>query len=842
MRIFRLLKVILCLFLFCLATKLGLAQQRIVGVIVDKASQKGVALASITIPGTAEGTSCDSSGRFSFHTSQKVPLQLLVSALGYKNRVLDYSGKGDELRIELESNEHIIDAVEISRKVKYNNRNPAVDLIQQVIKHKRLNRLENQPHLSFKQYDKLQFGMVDPPAPTKGLGSIGFVFENLDTVTLPGNKLLTIFMREQLSDVYAKNDPKAFKKRVTSVKQTDFDDRYVNNHNIQAYLGYLFQDVEIYDENVFLINKLFLSPIANNAPVFYKYFVVDTVHNDDGSFIELKFEPRNKTDLLLSGKLQITMDGRFAVRLAELRVNKEANLNWVNDLKIELIYRPNADHFMYMDRSSVEIMFGRGKRDAVYGKKTTLNYDYDFQASFADDVFTGAPTEILPDAKQHEDMLAQNRPVALSPVENRVYSNIDSLNDNRTFKTLLALGYLLGQGFYPVGPVEFGPLEYLYSLNNIEGNRIRVGGRTTDKLSEKVFLEGYLAYGLRDKQVKYFLRPTVSLNGGSVAKFPAHFIQATVQHDIFDPGRNLGFRKGDSFFQSIRRNRPTKWMDTYAYQLAHLIEFGNHVSLESSFINHRRRAIGDLEFISSDGLARSMPNINSSELEFIFRWAPNEKFYYRNLERVTIVEKYPVFNVQYNKGLNGVMGGNYNFDALRASVSKRFFLSQLGFADLTVAGGKIWGTLPYPLLEIPDIFREEDRHVIDFTLMQSMEFVADEYVRLSLEHQLQGFILNKIPGIKRLNLREIWGVKMFYGRLTDPNNPYRSPDVIQFDTYPDGRPITYVMNDSVPYWEGKVGIDNILRVLRVEYVRRLNYLGQPNVQQDSYRVSLNLNF
>src|SRR5690606_3449416 len=218
-----------------------------------------------------------------------------------------------------------------------------------------------------------------------------------------------------------------------------------------------------------------------------------------------------------------------------------------------------------------------------------------------------------------------------------------------------------------------------------------------------------------------------------------------------------------------------------------------------------------------------------------------EKFYYRNLIRSTIVERYPVFNLQYNRGLTGFWKGNYQFDALRASVSKRFFLKQFGFADATLAGGKIWGTLPYPLLELPDVYREEDRHVIDFSMMQSMEFVADKYVRFAFHHQLEGFIFNKIPLIKKLNLREIWGVKMFYGDLSDKNNPYLSDDVIRFDRDEQGQTMTYVMDKS-PYWEGSVGIDNILQILRVEYVRRLNYLGLPNVDKDSYRVSININF
>lgn len=839
-----LLKLLILVFVLGVAAQQGVAQYKISGTVIDDVTGKGVPQASIQVRGTSDGTSCDASGQFFLTTTSPFPLRLVVSAVGYKELIISVNTPQEHVHIALENDKNVIDAVEISRRQKYRNRNPAVDIIHQVIKNKRSNRLENQPRLSFQQYDKLQFGLVNPSERyNKRLGSLSFFFNNVDTLTSPGNKLLTIFMQEQLSDVYSKNDPKAFKKRVKSIKQTDFDDRYVNNHNIQSYLSYLFQDIEIYDENIFLINKLFLSPIANNAPVFYKYYIADTIDTDDGRLIELNFEPRNKADLLLSGKLRITTDGRFAVQGATLRANKEANLNWVNEITIDLQFRPNAERYMFLVRSDVDIMFGTNRSDAVYGRKTTHNFAYDFAPSFSDDVFKGAPTEVLKTAKDNEVLVQQQRPVQLSPVENKVYANVDSLNDNRTFRTMLAAGYLLAQGFYPAGPVEFGPLEYLYSRNNIEGNRIRLSGRTTLGFSEKVFIEGYLAYGTQDGEVKYFVRPTFSLNGKSVATFPAHYLQVAVQHDIFDPGRILGFRKGDSFFQSIRSNAPTKWMDTHAYQLKHLIEFGNHVSLQSSFIHHRRRAIGDLQFISSGDNPYNISNINTNELEFILRWAPKEKFYYRNLTRNTIIEKYPVFTLQYNRGLKGFWSGDYAFDAMRGSVSKRFFLNQLGFADMTLSGGKIWGTLPYPLLEMPNVFRDEDtRHEIDFSMMRSMEFVADEYIRLAFEHQLEGFILNKIPLIKKLKLREIWGGKMFYGRLSDANNPYISRDVVRFDTDADGNIMTHVFENKVPYWEGKVGIDNIFRLLRVEYIRRLNYTGLPNVDKDRYRVSLHLNF
>lgn len=821
----------------------GFGQVKVSGVVMDSSTGETISGASVTVDGTTVGASCDSLGYFSLILSGKSsPFSIRVSAVGYLEFKAAYQKPSENLVIEMQRASNTIDAVEVAYKGKYNNKNPTVELIRQVIQHKKINRLENQPKLSFKQYDKLQLGMLNPSEKyRKGLGSMNFFFQNVDTISSPGNRLLTIFMQEQMSDVYSKNDPKAYKKHVTSLKQTEFDERYVNNHNIQSYISYLFQDIELYDENVFLINKLFLSPIANNAPLFYKYYPVDTVTMNGDRYVRLNFEPRNKEDLLLSGTLLISTDDRYTVRLAELRANKETNLNWVNDMNIKLHYKPNKDRFMYLERSDVEIAFGIGGKNALFGTKTTLNYDYDFSSDYDDAVFAGAPTEVAVTAVDNGKQLETQRPIRLNPVESKVYSNFEQLNDNRSFKTMLAVGYLLSQGYFNAGIFEFGPIEYLYSKNNIQGNRLRIGGRTTDQLSEKLFIEAYVAYGSKSKDLSYFLRPAVSLNGKSVARFPAHYLQGTVQHDIFDPGRGIGFRKGDSFFQSLRSNYPTKWMDSHAYKLEHVIEFGNHVSIESSLMHQSRRAIGDLSFVSSGAGANVVENINNNELAVKLRWAPNEKFYYRNLTRTTIKENYPVMDLQYRKGLKGFWKSNYNYDALRGSISKRFFLNQLGIADATLIAGKVWGTLPYPLLEMPDVFAEEDRHTIDYYMMNSMEFVADEYVHFAFENQMNGFILNKIPLIKKLKLREIWGVKAFYGNLTDRNNPYRSSEVIKFDTNDEGTVMTHSMG-ARPYVEAKVGLDNVLRILRVEYGRRLTYLGLPNASKDTYRVLLNINF
>lgn len=827
---------------FCAHLQVAHGQVRVVGKVFDEQTQKPIAQASVKVVGTSIGTSCDSLGNFVLQFPKESPFQLLVSAIGYTDQRIRYHTGDKAFQIQLTPNNQMIDAVSVSIKQKYNNRNPAVSLIEEVIRHKRINRMEKLPKHQYEQYDKMRFGLINPSQGyKKGLGSMAFFFENLDTVSLPGNKVLNILMKEELSDVYSNNDPVATKRIVKSVQQTDFDERYVNNHNIQSFLSYLIQDPDIYAENIFLINKLFLSPIANSAPVFYKYYIADTVDTDLGRLVELNFEPRNKADLLLHGKLWVSMDGRYAVAKAQLKANKEANLNWVNSIQIDLRFIANKEQQLFLDQSEIQVLFGTNKKESVYGHKIRINSHFDFNPTFDEGILAGPDVQVLPTAKIRGALLDERRPIALLPTEEMAYTNMEKLNQNKTFKTWMTIGYLIGQGYYNVGLFELGPLEYLYSKNNIEGNRIRVGGRTTPMLSDKFYLESYVAYGTDDKDLKYYVKPTFSLNGESIMTFPAHYLQLAVQHDIFDPGRNLGFRKGDSFFQSIRSNKPTKWLDTYAYTATHLIEFGNHVSFQSGFTHQRRRAIGDLQFISSGDPTIHLQHINTNELEFVLRWAPNEKFYYRNLTRNPIIEKNPVLSLQYRRGLSGFWDGDYRYDVLNAAVTQRLFLSQLGFADMTLSGGKIWGTLPYPLLEIPAQYQEENRHVVDYFLMRSMEFVADSYLRLSIDHRLEGFIFNKIPWVKKFRLRESWGLRMFYGSLSDRNNPYRSAEVVQFDVDKDGNRLTHVLGDK-PYWEAKVGLDNILRIFRVEYVRRLNYLDLPQAKKDSYRLSVHLNF
>ncbi|MCL7988332.1 DUF5686 and carboxypeptidase regulatory-like domain-containing protein [Sphingobacterium sp. lm-10] len=820
-----------------LAPVVLLGQHRIQGVVVDEDTDSRLMGVSVRVLGSSTGTSTDSVGQFVLVLDRPYA-QVELTSIGYATKMVRITEQAPNM-ISMRPEGTLIEGITVRVSRKYSNRdNPAVELIDSVIRYKSQNRLSGNASIQFEQYDKIKIGIVDPPKLLKRtLSMVNFPTDNLDTLTLVGKEVLGIYQEENLARVYSQRDPSRSKRRIDHQVKTEFDQRYVNNPNIQSYINYVLQPIDIYDESIFMLDKLFLSPIADNGKVFYKYFLIDTVTNEHGKFMELEFVPRNEKDLLFRGKLQVAMDGSYAVKRAELHIGTSANLNWISAVDLRLNYSPR-DGVMLLDSTHVAVSFGSENNQAMYGERMSVHRDYDLYSPIDISLFSGPPVEVLPDVST----FIPNRPVPLSVFERNTYENINRLKRDPTFRSTLALGYLIAQGYYNLNAFELGPLEYTYSRNNIEGNRIRLGGRTTPLLSEKMYVEGYLAYGTRDNDLKYYLSTAISVDGRNIATFPAHYVEGSIQHDILEPGRQPSFLRGDSFFDSFRRNRPTKWFMTDAYRLRHMVEFGNHFSVETAFSHIRRRTIGDFRLISSGDPTTAVRDINTNDVQVTLRWAPYERFYYRNLTRRTIIEQHPVFTVEYNKGLKGFLDAPYEYDMVKASASRRFFLNQFGFADMTFTAGKIWGVLPYTLLHMPNVRQKLDgRHEIRYDLMNSMEFAADEYVKFGFEHALNGFIFNKIPLLRRLKLREIWGAQMFYGRMSTQNDPARSDQVVEFDTDAQGFPLTRSLFGR-PYWEASVGIDNILRVLRVEYVRRLTHRDFPNISQDRYRVSLSLNF
>ena len=828
------------------AISLLMAQPVIRGRVTDVTTGKGIAGATVSLVSAPEGTSTDSSGYYTLALASRATA-IRFTALGFKafTKQLD-SANTQTVNAELEKDFRSLGEVVVSGKGRYRNRNnPAVELIRNVIAHKNANRLSRFDYVSFDVYEKTMMAVSNVPkfvsknALTRGYR---FVFENVDTSMVPGRSLLPVYLEENLIRQYQRLHPKATKTVITASRKTELDARYVNNKNIQTYVNFIYTDVDIYDNNVLILNKPFLSPVADAAPLFYKFYITDTTSSPEGRFVEVVFLPRNGNDRLFSGKLHIALNGNYSIRLAEIRVDRHANLNWINNITISLNYQRNENGMYFPSYSNMKVNFGLyGSEGGAFAQRTVRYSQYDTQTEIPPSVFTGQQIDSAAEASTRPATYWNNkRPIPLTATEAKTYTNLDSLQNNRSFRRTLRFGHFLAQGYVNTGPVELGPAEYTYSFNDLETNRFRIGGRTTTQLSEKAYAEAYAAYGTGDKKFKFYSNTAYTLNGRQIGEYPAHYVQLTYQHDAREPGQLMGFENGDSFIRSFRSDEQDKWSYFDTWKLSHIIEFGNHFMLQTSVVSQREKPAANLHFITTAN-SDTVNTLRTAEVIFDFRWAPHEKFYRRNLERTPIVNRYPVFDLRYRIGLNGPFGGEYRFHNLQLGISKRVFLSQLGQADINLTSGYIFGALPFPLLDIPYASKTYALAQDAYMLMNNLEFVSDQYLKLHVEHRMHGFILNKIPLIKHLRIREVVGFKLLYGHLRPENRPENNPYTFQLPIDTDGRTTTFMLNRR-PYMEANIGVENILNVLRVEYVRRLSYLNHPNIDKGGIRFSVKVDF
>jgi hypothetical protein len=231
-------------------------------------------------------------------------------------------------------------------------------------------------------------------------------------------------------------------------------------------------------------------------------------------------------------------------------------------------------------------------------------------------------------------------------------------------------------------------------------------------------------------------------------------------------------------------------------------------------------------------------SLTTREVDLGLRFAPNEQILQGAVNRRTIVSKYPVFSLTVKYGSTGIFNGGYTYTNIGATIYKRLYMSQLGYSDITLLGGLVAGKVPFPLLSISPANQSIAYTSNAYNAMDYLEFVSDHYAGINFTQNFNGFFLNKIPLIDRLKLREYLSFKVLYGGLRKENNPLYSPNLFQFPVNSTG---TYALSGT-PYTEAGVGIGNIFKVLRVDFVKRLTYLDHPGISTYVIKVSFNPDF
>lgn len=825
------------------------AQTIVRGVVTDEKTGDPLPFVSVLIEGTTVGKNTDFNGQYFLETNE-TSAKIRFTLVGYNTVVKDLKvGQSQILSVKMSSKSQQLKEVTVEgTKQRYKNKdNPAVDLIRRVIDHKKLNRKEDFDSYELEKYEKVQFALSNVSEKFKNrriLKNFQFIFNNLDSNQMPGKVILPAYLQETLSDVYYIKNPQRQKEIVTAQSKVKFD--RLNNDGIGTFIGYLYQDVNIYNNTVPILTNQFISPISDNGPLFYKYYILDTVMLGYTRCYHMSFYPRNKADFVFQGELWITFDTTYAVRKNEMMVSPDINLNFVKELKLTQEYVEVRPGEYLLSTDNISIDFGIGENGlGIFGQRALSYKNYKLNNRKPDQFYDGLAVEMQDSAStKGESYFATHRHQELTRSEQGVYSMIDSVQKVPLFRHTVSLLEMILVGYKDFGAVEIGPLGTFYSYHPIEGNRIRFGGRTTRQFSPRVELEGYAIYGFKDEKWKYYFGVRKALGKSSYLDFPQKNIKVSYSHETKIPGLELNFVHEDNFLLSIKRGDNTKLIYKKEFNLEYVSEFPNHFSYTLGFKNREETPAGTLHFNTenyNDTLSNVVDNITTSTMSIALRYAPHEQFYQGKSFRKPMHNEYPILQVRYERSFKGFLHSDYSFQKLTVNIFKRLNLSPIGYSNLEIEAGKVFGTVPYPLLEIHRANQTFSYQMQSYNLMNFLEFVSDEYASINYTHFFNGFFFNKIPLFKKLKWREVASVKMIYGRITDANNPDLNPGLFKLPVQTDGSPLTYSLS-ARPYMEASIGIANIFKIFRIDLIRRINYLEHANVSEYGVRGMFKFDF
>lgn len=838
-------------FIFLLALMAGAEAQTIVkGFVKDAITKKPMSLVSVFFK-DGKGVSTGEDGSYSIQTVNPKRKVLIFSYVGYKSVSIEITPEVEQvLDVELELTSAMKEVVVKRGKGKYKNKNnPAVELIDKVIENRDNNRITSHNYVQYQQYEKLGLSLTNKPeklAKNRLFKNYKFIIENIDTTMVEGKSLLPIYIEEKLSDRYLRKNPVLNKTILRAEKRVNFGD-FLDSKGISEYLNKLYADIDIYENNIGILNSQFLSPIANMGSTFYRYYIRDTSEVDGIKLIRLYFTPRNPTDLLFRGVMYVTLDGNYGVQKIDMTISKKANINWTKELRIRQDFDRGKDGKYTMIKSDMmaEFAVANSNSGGIFGERVVSFKDLVFDTPAPDSIYNGNDyIDLTGDKELPDSFWESNRHVPLSTAEAKTYYNIDTLRNLKSFKTFMTVFTALFSGYIVTNKYEIGNTNTFYSFNPVEGFRLRVGGRSTSKLSNRFYFENYLAYGFKDEKFKYMLGATYSFNGKSIYSFPFNYLTLSYQNDMKIPGQELQFVQEDNFLLSFKRGKNDKWIYNNIYKAEYIREFGKNVSYTFEFKNIKQTPAGAIEYVKGSGTNTSViPNITSTELAAEVRWAPNEQFYQGKNYRIPIINKYPIFRLRFIKGLKGVFKSDYNYSNVNFYMEKRMYMSQLGYTDITLEGGYIFSKdpLPFPLLTTHRANQTYAYQLNSYNLMNFLEFVSDKYASANVDVHFNGFFFNKVPFLRNLKLREVASFKVLYGNVSDKNNPAKNPDVFNFLKDANGNPSTFILNNQ-PYMEVSAGIGNIFKLLRVDFVKRLSYLNNPNVQTWGIRTRARFDF
>lgn len=817
------------------------------GVVRDAVTKEKLPFVTVVFDKTTIGTFSDEEGEFRLSNRGNYS-SVTASLLGYKPETITISiGKTTTIEISLEPEDKLLTEVIVRpQKEKYSKKNnPAMELIKKVIAHKEENNITDFSYYQYKEYERIFFALNEYHPDMPLLKKYKFLPNYADTSMIDNKVILPFSIRERISDVFYKKENNSTK-RIVKGYHIEGLDKTFDTEGLDAIIKEVFKDISIYDNSINLLLQPFVSPLSEHSAVnFYRWYLSDTVTIDQDRYVKLDFAPFNSRDIGFTGNLYISLDSMYAVKRAVIRTPKKMNINFVQELIIQHDFRKSADNKWIPMEERMAIDVTMADLVKFYIDKTRTYVDF-VENQPMEPVFALSAPEVFEKdyLKRDKNFWADNRPDEHKK-DYRMDEMLEDVNKVFLFRLLLRTGDILSTGYFPTSKdpetnkLEIGTIPTFYSFNKTEGNRFRMTLSTTKNLHQHLFFYGYGAYGTRDDKFKYYGEATWAFDKIEKHKdeYPKNNLIVAYKYDINTLGQRYTQAERDNILMSIQASGNSKMTYNRQTQIAWDKEFygGFSFKLTGQTFDERPAAKIVFEKMDENGNVYAVDKVKTTEVMLALRYAPNEKFFQQRRKRHSIPSPRLVMNLTHTMALEDVLGGQYHYNKTSLAISKQFWIAPYGKLYLTAQAEKIWGETPFPFLVTPSANSSYTIQRGNYYLIEPLEFVHDAQASWEIYYHMGGWFLNRVPFLKVLKWREVFGFRGFIGSLNNKNNPEHNRNLLIFpqDTYTTNRG---------PYMEYNIGIENIFKLFRIDYVRRINYLDHPNVDKDGFRVSFNLNF
>lgn len=770
---------------------------------------------------------------------------LKASYSGFSDKIFTIGETDTILTVWLLPKEYDLEEVMVKpKKEKYSKKNnPAVDFVERLRKDAKKYDPKSRDKYSYDKYEKTLIGINN----FNGRFDSGFYSKNvkflenyIDTSSYTGARILDLVLKEKYSTKIFSTDPKADKEIIIGYRSEGVDEAF-NEDNMRIFLEDVLREVDVYEPNINILQNRFVSPLSSLGPDFYKYYLTDSVFVGDEKCIELTFVPRNYESMGFNGKLYVPVgDTTMFVKKITMRTPHDINLNFLQNLYINQNFVKDSlgyRHKAYEDLV-LEMQIVRGTPE-FYGRKTAVydNFSYQPREEFHDyyerrgDVFT-----VQDSVGQTAQFWNEKRMIPLSRAETRIGNFTTEMRKVSFIYWAEKVVKLLESGYFTTGnpsKIDIGPINTFISYNSVEGIRLRGGAMTMAALNPHLFIKGYVAYGFKDHRWKYSgtIEYSFTKKKKHAYEWPRHGIYASYTYDLDLIGQHYLFTNQDNFVLSLKRKESNLVTYRKLAEIGYVLELPNNFSIEVGGKFTRQESTRYLPFIFPDG--RIIDNYKDASFNVSLRWAKGEKFVQGRNTRLLVNMDPWIIQLTQEYGPKGLFGACFTTNRTELSVQKRFWMSAFGYIDVIAKAGKVWSSVYYPGLMWPNANLSYTIQPESYSLMNPMEFANDKYASIDFTYFGNGILFNRIPGIKKLKLREAVTFKGLMGGLSDKNNPLMNQNILAFPVDAQAMKMK-----STPYMEIGAGIDNILSVLRVDYVWRLTYRDTPGVDRSGLRVSL----